>query len=397
MNALLEVEREQLQRMRFCKKIKTLVGQLGYRIHTEMNWSDLERKFPVVGAVRPERLQHLRESLAGLGFGIRDIETVHFRGVYFEDTATEFGLFLAPQPRLLTMAQRIHNSAREHANLFELQSYGEANGLVNLTRLDYASANPLWIRMEHLIAAMVGLSNTDFLDIKAANSHREFIRYYLEFRNGQRTYAYRFGEYNSNIEIFARIYFWEIKVMGEILLPGQPISIHDAGTSVAQFPLLLSGLTPEQLFGIEVGRIWASDKGWTGEAMVRKIIRDHPGYHPVEFLQLDLAKDFEAFPRADVVVINDVLEHLPSDTVALNTLRELWQKTNQLLIAHVPLEEVPNSAWDHHISFNPLKLRRWADQLPGARFLSDDYLEDDQSSLTEHGYLIVKKEVLNQG
>ena len=223
------------------------------------------------------------------------------------------------------------------------------------------------------------------------NSHQQYIKKYLEHKDEKSTYFLKelYNENYDHIEYFSRVYYWEMKIMSDILNKTK-ISIHDVGTNVAQFPLLIRSLPRSSLFNLDIARIVASDNGCEGKKFVNRIIKEN-SYGSIEFMNIDLTHQINTAPKTDVIIINDVLEHLPNDEISLSVLKQLWNKTKKLLIAHIPIEPKPNRVWDHHVVFTSEKIRDWASQLPKAKFISDDYMEDDQKSLTEHGFLIVTR------
>jgi len=50
---------------------------------------------------------------------------------------------------------------------------------------------------------------------------------------------------------------------------------------------------------------------------------------PIDFIKLDITKDYDLIPETDVIIINDVLEHLKDEKTAVDSLKALWNKTKK--------------------------------------------------------------------
>lgn len=390
MDEILQPQDEHSLRVLFRDKVRSLIQRMGLKVYDEFDSADFDsRIFTVIGASRVANLKQLKEGLLSLNQKVIEIETLHYKGLYFESAPKLIGLIIAPKNEHVSLDQSIMNYYRDSLLIYELQNYGYENKLDGLISLDLATSMSLSRGDELVTAEILGTSFNQLNYKKYENTHKEYIKHYLEFKTNQLTFKYEPNQYNNSIAVFSRLYYWEIRVMADIL-KGQNIIVHDVGTSVAQFPLLLSALSPEELFGLNIEKILASDNGWTGEHLIRLLTRKNSGYKPIQFIKIDLTTEIDAVPMVDVTIINDVLEHLPDDRSALIALNELWRKTKKLLIAHVPIESEPNPAWGHNISFSGEKIRKWASELSGGCFLGDLYMEDNQS-LSDLGYLIVAK------
>jgi hypothetical protein len=228
--------------------------------------------------------------------------------------------------------------------------------------------------------------------LKYINMQNEFVRCYLAYTNDI------FPKEYDHIETFSRIYYWNLKIMSEIFKDGiKKIIIHDVATSLGHFPLMLCRLPKSSLMNLEIEKIIASDieiKG-TRKIIKKALKQENKTYHPLEIKKFDLIKNIKKIPNTDVIIANDVLEHLPEE-ISLSILKGLWEKTDKLLLVHVPFEEIPSQLYGHILSFNSEKLRNWANQLNGGILISERY-SDDNKSLLQWGYLIMlKKDVIGQ-
>lgn len=375
----------------FRNNVRSILKKLDFYVYENFDWVSnfAYRKFPVVGATNINNLYQLTNSLKTHGYKVIDINVPNYRGLYFEASPELIGLFISPKKEYVSLDQNILNQYRETEIVYDFKAFGAENNITDLALLDLSSAIPLWIGDELIVSEMYGIDRMQVFCIKLINSHKEYIRNYFNYKSKRNEFIFN-DKYNS-IEMFSWIYYWEIKIIAD-LLGNQNITIHDAGTScTAYLPLLLSGLSQQELFGMNISKIYASDNGWIAEEYIKIITERNMEYKPITFVKLDLTKEIHKVPTTDVLILNDVLEHLPNDEVSLSVLKKLWDKTGKLLIAHVPFESTPNPSWDHHITFDAGKIRDWANELPGAHFLSDDFFLDDKNPLTNQGFLIAVK------
>jgi hypothetical protein len=377
-----------VSRESFRDSIRSFFKQFEFKVYDNFDHVSFDkRKFTVIGTTGEENCASLKQGLLSLGLKVIDIITDHYIGLRFEGFGNT-GIILAPKEEFCSLDPDVLNQTRDSLMIYELQEFGRMNNIEDLVSLDLPSNFSLIDGVEFVVAETTGVFFVKLLSIKYENSHKLYLKYYLEHKNSSKSFKLS-GSYENNIKNFSSLYLSEIKAMAS-LLQGQSITIHDVGTNVAQFPLLLAALPKEDLFGLDIDKIIASDIGWTGEHFIKLILRKKPEYKPIHFMKINLITQEDLIPFADVIVANDVLEHLPNEEVSLAVLKSLWHKANRLLIVHVPLEPEPNSAWEHYISFSSEKIRDWASQLQGGHFLSDD-ISEDGCSLTDRGFLIISK------
>jgi hypothetical protein len=374
----------------FRNDIRSLLKKINCKIYDKYDYYYFtSRKFPIVGTTQVNNLRQIKNMLLDHNLKVSDIDTLSYNGIYFEASPELIGLFIAPKKEYVSLSQDVLNLERETAMVQELKAFGAENNLANLN-LDLYSAVPLWMGDESVVSEISGMSGKQVFFQKLLNSHKEYISNYLNYRdNGS---VFQFSETHNSIQMFSWIYYWEIKIMAEIF-KGANISIHDVGTCNALFPLLLSGLSEQDLLGLHVTRIIASDiniESVPGND-IKKIIKQNKGYKAIQFMKLDLTKSLRKISSTDVITLNDVLEHFENDEISFSVLKQLWNKTGKLLIVHVPFESTPDHSWDHRITFHADKIRDWAQRLPGACFLSDNFWVNDKTSLTDQGFLVVAK------
>jgi len=379
-------------RIFFRDSIRKNLAKLPYKVYNDFDWCNFDnRQFPVIGSTNINNIGYLHNYLMKKGYQVLPIDTKHFNGLYIKGIDNLPGIFLSPRKSFIGINEDRLNQSRDASTLYEFQSYGKKNDIDDLALLDFSSGVSLCFADYHVLSEVLDIPVRRIEYIKFQNSQKLYVKNFNEHRKQKSTYYLKelYNEYYDHIEYFSRVYYWEIKIMSEILNKSN-ISVHDVGTNVAQFPLLLRSIPRSSLFNLDITRIIASDNGCEGKQFVNRIIKRN-GYKAIDFMKIDLTNQIHIAPRTDVVIINDVLEHLPDDEIAINVIKQLWEKTKKLLIAHVPMETQPNKVWDHHVAFDSDKIRDWSGELPKARIVSDDYIEDDGKSLTEHGFIIVTR------
>ncbi len=291
--------------------IYTIVKKFDFKVQMDFNWQTFnKRKFNVIGALKGEKLDSLKERFIEMKFKMTDLSGSCFKGIYFEHSPGLFGVFLSPDAKLISLGQNTINSDLDFIIMLELHAYAREHNLEILMQFDFWSSTLANKCISRVIADELGITEHN-VGLKAYyNSHREYVRNYLERREagtGKSLTKYSIEEkHYENIEMFSRLYFIEIMILARLFKKNK-ISIHDVGTNVAQFPLLLSSLTKEEAAGLDIFEIIASDIGWTGEEFIEEIRKENPTYKPINFMKLDLIKDIEAAPVTDVIIANDVL------------------------------------------------------------------------------------------
>ncbi len=376
----------------FYSSIQKFLHQLNFTVypkkhHIKITYDAIYS--PVLRVIKEDNLEEFKKKLSVYKFKVIEIDMSDYKGVYIEDSPDLFGLFIFPKKETISINQSIFNYTKLIKLSNEIQSSAQKNNINNLVILNFELVIFLWIGIKSLMTDMFNISYKRLDLLENENTHKEFIKSYLEFKDNKKEQIYAQGGF-SNIDHFSWIYYWEIKIIGKFC-KGENISIHDTGTADAQFPLLISGLSENDRMGVNFTRIFASDIDISGKKNIKKIIKKNNNYKPIKFLTLDLTKDISSAPKTDVIIINDVLEHLPNDDISFSALKSLWEKTKKLLIAHLPFEQEPNPIWGHYITFNEKKIRKWAGLLPGAILLSDTYYYSKNKSLNNMGYLIVTK------
>ncbi len=355
--------------------------------NAEMQYTG-EIPFSFIGTVDAENLCSLKEYISIFNYKTVDIQTPGYEGIYFEASPELSGIIVSPGSSEIFPDQDTLNLTMSIRMAKELREFGKEKGIRQLAMIDQYSFGIIWGNLKKLIAEKFSMTLHEIDCIEYENSYCEFKRHFLDFRHN-RTSSFLSEEPANfdHIKYFSWIYFWEIKLIAE-LAGGGDLSIHDAGTCLGYLPVLLSGLSVNDVYGSNFKTIIASDIELTGDVFAGQILKKNPENRIVDFITLDLINDSGKVPQTDVVIINDVLEHLLDDESSFAVLKNLWDKTGKILIAHVPYEKDPDPSWGHCVTFDEQKIRQWALRLPDAHFISDIYPYDRYRNLIHEGYLV---------
>lgn len=250
--------------------------------------------------------------------------------------------------------------------------------------------------VEWSIAHKHRITTEDIYYHKMINTHELFIKQYRVCRDASDHLATCFGphcEY-QHIKTFSLFYYTMIRVMADVyqsLGDGPGFVVHDAGTSTSQLAMLLATLNADELMGLNVAEVIASDLEAWGFDCFRRCLARYENAKPVSFLQRDFLDETQELPEADVTILNDVLEHFPTEELAFKVFSRFWKCTRKLLIIHVPLEEYLSVEWGHQVLFSKEKLYQWANQLTGWVLLGEDYPFVTGLPYLNSGYLMLQK------
>ncbi len=380
-------------RWRFRREIRKLAREAGVRCVERQNLLIQRLVYPeasksaiaFVAAVNAEGLQRLRPRLDESDC-TAELSGSHVDALWFERRGRA-GLFFAPHQRFCSLDQSVLNANAENRVVAELREMGTRSGIRILADMEYGSCEGIRAAFGQYIQKACGLSFNSIGYVRHHNSQKEIERWYRNYCRGV------FPQDYGNAECFGRAYYWNVKVMHDVFgAAGNSISLHDVGTNLGHLPLLLARLGPDDLMGLSISRIVASDVSpRSPRRMIRRVLRREgiPAKR-VDVIRLDLLNGLDRMPDTDVITANDVLEHF-SEATSWEILQGLWSRTKKLLMVHVPIEDPPDRQFGHRVSFNADKIRRWASQLPSGTFLSDRYRENGGELLPHYGYLFMVK------
>jgi hypothetical protein len=385
------------RRNKFRNKIKNLLNKNGVEIFDEHDFKTsilfyreiFKSNITYIGATYVENFAKIKEKLRDNKFKeLFELDGKCMNAIYFEDNRKAFScLIFAPNVKIISLNQEVQHLAVDIKISTEIREVATQFNLKKLENLNFGSLMAIGNAYDKLILKTFKLPLHELIYIKYKNMQNEFVKCYLNYKNDITP------KEMDHIEHFSRIYYWNIRIMADRFNEdlGKEISIHDVATNLAQFPLMLSVLNEDQLMGLKINKIICSD-------LMSKIAdgflnwfysKEQIPHKPIEVINLDLIKQIKDAQETDVIIANDILEHLPENLV-LPIVMGLWTKTQKLLFVHVPFEEIPTEAFGHITSFNAEKLRKIALELNNGTLLSDDYFEGE-CSLTDKGYLIMCK------
>ncbi len=339
-------------------------------------------------------LNELKSLLRGReGLTLTDLNTPYFQSVYIESVYGFNILILSVHDEYNTLEPSTLNYGTDSNISNALQKAVSDLKLDSLINYSFDTTANIITAVDLNIAYSHNLSIEDYYNMQASNTQKEFVKVYNLLRTNNLNID-NINMYN-HIHEFAFLYYAVINVMADIF-KSNPLdsgfTIHDAGASSSQLSIMLSTLTEEELMGLKVRNIIASDLAFMDNNSAALSYLKQFGYcKPIKFIEQDYTDESKELFPSDVTILVDVLEHFPDDEVSFHVLQRLLDCTGKLLIAHVPQEEVPNPAWGHYISFNRPKLVEWAGRFSSHESLGDFYRFKDGLTYTDKGFLILKR------
>lgn len=306
--------------------------------------------------------------------------------LYFEDSSGCSSLIVRPDESIMNLGCEAYNFATGISFVDSLREFATENRIPTLLHISYPTFYEIVELYDRMMGHIYGIDIVQILGTKLLNTLNQYTKFYLERVENKEP-----SEHN-HLSVFSEIYYLNVKVMADVFRETeQPISIHDVATCMGHFPLMLSRLSTEDLMGLNIGNITISDIFLDGPKISHHytVNKQPDNYRPVNIIYLDLIKNLTDAPRADVIMLNDVLEHFEEEQ-SFKICKEMWHKTNKLLLIHVPLEETPDPVYDHITCFSPAKLREWASRLEDGTLISENY-KARGLTLTDLGFLIMQK------
>ncbi|WP_018275077.1 hypothetical protein WKI13_11110 [Teredinibacter turnerae] len=250
----------------------------------------------------------------------------------------------------------------------QIRDEGEKNGIRLLAECDHETFCSICVAHTWAIALLNSIELEDAFAIQAQNSFKHLLSNHKTIVGGKPFPA------SKHLEYFSWIYYVELRAIREIFEKTNEVKMHDVATNSAHFPLLINCLDEEQLFNLQFTEIICSDiHPEYGQQSIDNILSCFPEKgKQLDLVKLDLTQDNKLLEQADVIIANDILEHFYEDE-SFDVLCKLWERTKDLLLIHVPFEEVPTRAYGHLTSFNKEKLNQWARKLQGCENITEKY------------------------
>ncbi len=323
-----------------------------------------------------------------------EINIAYFDAVYIEATHDFAFFILSVKREYITIDPEVMNYSMDQK---VSEALTEAIRNLKLKAFEHPDQDSLFSIAGAFIlniANCLNISLDEFRYIVYKNSINNYLKIYNDFRKEPESIRDFNWDSYDHMRYFGLWYYAMIKVMSDIFKSGRYDSgfiIHDAGTSVAQFPVMLAASRKEELMGLEVGGVIASDIHILGMEYAKLYLDGITDAKPANFISCDFLDEENELPEADVTILNDVLEHFQTEEISFHVMERFWNKTRKLLIVHVPQEEEPNEVWGHYISFNRNKLLEWANRLKGHRLLAETYRFSETCTYMDAGFLILER------
>ncbi|HEX9060687.1 MAG TPA: hypothetical protein VF941_10950 [Clostridia bacterium] len=325
---------------------------------------------------------------------VHKFENEFMEAVYIDSNNDYNALFLAVQDDYLSLDSEKLNYGNDSRITSEIQKSINEQGLSTLADFGFDTTVNILYAFQLSIAKYSDISMDELEYIKMSNTQKEFVKCYSLYRDHRDIVeAYDFDSYD-HLKSFSLNYYAMIKVMSDVYKKEESsggFTIQDAGTSNSQLAMMLSTLKEDELMGLNVKDIIASDLYIGCQDKTFRYLSNFEEAKNIQFVQQDFTDESKELPQSDVTILNDVLEHFPTDELSFHILERFWKSTRKLLIVHVPQEDVPDAQWGHYITFNKEKLESWAKRLPGHISLGDSYSFNENKKYSDCGFLILKK------
>lgn len=301
------------------------------------------------------------------GYRTKAITTEYVKALYveFEDKTA---LIIAAQDNDIMQNYDVFNQSIAVVVNNQIRDEGKNNGIRLLAECDHETFCSICVAHTWAIALVNSIELDDAFAIQAQNSFKHLLSNHKTIVGGNPFPASKYLEY------FSWIYYVELRAIREIFEMTNKVKLHDVATNSAHFSLLINCLDEEQLFDLQFTEIICSDiHPEYGQQSIDNILSCFPEKgRRLDLIKLDLTQDNKLLEQADVIIANDILEHFHEEE-SFDVLCKLWARTKDLLLIHVPFEEIPTKAYGHLTSFNKEKLNQWASKLHGCENITDKY------------------------
>lgn len=340
-------------------------------------------------------LNELKDYLNGkLGFNFTEISIPYFDALYIETQFDFTGFILCVNEAYITLDPGFLNYGMDQKISEAFIKAVIGLNLKSFENMDWDSFAGIADAFSLNASKRLKISFEEYKYVVFTNTQSEYVRIYNGYRlQPGKTAAFDWGS-SGHVEYFGLWYYAMIKVMSDTFKSSPGASefvIHDAGTSVVQFPLMLATLKQEELMGLKVKEVIASDLVLRSQDDMKRYKSQYADAKDINIIQCDFTDETKELPEADVTILNDVLEHFSTEEISFRVMERFWNRTKKLLIIHVPQEEVPNAMWGHFISFNRNKLLEWASRLSSHRLLADEYRFSETCTYMDAGFLILER------
>jgi hypothetical protein len=322
------------------------------------------------------------------------IENRFMEAFYIDSDYDYNAIFLTVKEEFMSLDSEKLNYGNDSLISSEIHKTISEKNLKSLASYGFDTTVNIIYAYELSIANHYGISMDEMSYIKMSNTQKEFVKSYNLYRTNPDLIKYYDWENYDHLKSFSLNYYAMVMVMSDVYRNegnNGGFTVHDAGTSNSQLALMLSTLKEDELMQLKVKEIIASDLVLVCQDKTIRYINEYEDPKPIIFVQQDFTDESKELPESDVTILNDVLEHFPTDELSFHIMERFWKRTRKLLIVHVPQEEEPGVEWGHYITFNKEKLKNWADRLSGHISLGDRYSFNENTKYSDCGFLILKR------
>lgn len=313
------------------------------------------------------------------------IETESLYGLYFEFSNVSF-LIYSPRKYREQIVSSEYNHSHDAGLFKEILAFGNSRSIARLSTMDFDSFLSLLVTYSFALAGIHKMEIEEVERIKTRNTVSLLSSNYRRINSGLSV------DSTCHVGAFSWTYFIELALIQKYFKEKGIVRIHDVATNSAHLPLLMASLNLSESNSLKFD-ICCSD---INIIPAQKSIQSMPNEvsQQITLSKLDLLSNIDRLKEFDVIIANDVLEHF-NDDLSFKVLNKLWEVTSNLLIIHVPIEEVPETAYGHFTSFTQEKLKEWSTLLDSCEYLTESLYKLSPNITQYHvdGFLILKKQL----
>lgn len=355
-----------------------------YEVEAVQNY--LNSNFMVVAAKGERSIPHIYAA-AQLDFNQINQEVDKFSGVklfrlssqhmecaYFKGNGLDALVLSAKAGEILKDPDIFNQSVGSVVN-YELCALGTEHDLAKVAVYDHETFCGVCVAYNWSLALLNDIELDESFALQAKQSFVHLLNNHKKLVGGNPFPA------GKHLEFFSWIYYVELRAIKEIFGTSARLSIHDVATNSAHLPLLLNCSTENDLMGLKFDSIACSDlyTDYPQHSIDNILSERSEAEKKISLHRIDLTQEHPILAEADVIIANDILEHFDEAT-SFKVLQNIWSQTRDVLLIHVPFEEVPSEIYGHFTSFNKEKLANWAAKLENCENITAKYAYVAQES-----------------
>ncbi len=384
---------------KFRKKIYALIKKSSIIAFYDNNYNNyINKNIQSIIFVKANNLEDVKNIIIKNNFiNIINFEDCDIKGFYFEYENKYTGLIFALKYNAIP--KQMDLDINIHSKLFiNLKKIGIEYKLKFFLHYEFFPFYSFYKAYYKITAYLLNLNINKYYIKLYENSFNKYINYFSKYLNTPLIMNDILSEKKYNhIKAFACLYIWIAKVLSnELKNNTERLTIHDVGTELAFLPLMLSYLSGQKKLNLNFKKIFASDLNFNKlkEFKYIKFIKKNK-IIPIQLFKYNLNNSRYIIPKCDITTAIDVIEHLPNEKIAFNSIKKLWDHTKKIMIIHVPYDKKETKWHDHNMIFNQEKTKEWASNFKDAIYLSESYKETKDRTLCDLGFLILLRKNLN--